>query len=694
MSVWVYVDVYGITKFKLLTEGHDTMLDVKQLVEQATGIDHQTMRIQHGKSGNMKTLSDDFEIYHYAYHNALLGTVHVNYELTSPTVEALKIANQILAWQNETKYLDGEKMMQKGEMTITPQLVYLTCQGLWKSKDAPSSSEPKQNPDVPADHGGHRETLRVLNERIATLEAEIKEKKEAIKSVVHQVREVRVPIELRQPSGNLISTTATPSQKVSEFKRDDVSPVLGVPPDTIRLACDGVLMSDGKRLFSFNVKEGTILDCIKLSTQPVESSESEEEQVVGGQGYKLDNTADNAEGDEALARRMGFNMDDLYKGYITINVIFVDLRFEEEVSYEGFSLRFDPDKSSDTLGLDILEEYDDFKEYPKTVLDLDGCDFKRCLWFGDKPLLGKASMMSVKSLGIKDGSQVVMKLYKLDDLRFVKLWEDAMEEMEVKKPEGITIYLNGANETEYDGKFLVKCPDEIGILFKVVYAKTSQAKELFDIFVAHGFDMQDWQVKWNTGEGSSHLEGHDTLSSYVSNEVIMYLVPRLRGGGIPVHRLEKTKAKVEYSKKSLSICASKVSADVKTVPIVQKIEQVVQGFVVSLDSVGAQQTLLKYMTDLVKISPQKASEIVKYLETSGAGSPEVKMRYIAGKFFNCEGINEKIDELKMADESLKYALLVGFQRMICENKSKKEYTISSFGEALDTVIKTNDDAML
>ena len=48
----------------------------------------------------------------------------------------------------------------------------------------------------------------------------------------------------------------------------------------------------------------------------------------------------------------------------------------------------------------------------------------------------------------------------------------------------------------------------------------------------------------------------------------------------------------------------------------------------------------------------------------------------------------------MADESLKFALLIGFQRMICENKSKKEYTISSFGEALDTVLKMSDDAML
>ena len=141
-------------------------------------------------------------------------------------------------------------------------------------------------------------------------------------------------------------------------------------------------------------------------------------------------------------------------------------------------------------------------------------------------------------------------------------------------------------------------------------------------------------------------------------------------------------------------CASKVSNDVKLVPVVKKIEDVVQGFMASLDTVGVQQTLLKYMTDLVKTSPQKASEIVKYLEQSTAGSPEVKMRHIAGKFFCCEGISEKIEELKMADESLKFALLIGFQRLICENKSKKEYTISSFGEALDTVLKMSDDAML
>eukprot|EP00435_Cladocopium_sp_Y103_P052194 s1252_g16.t1 len=198
------------------------------------------------------------------------------------------------------------------------------------------------------------------------------------------------------------------------------------------------------------------------------------------------------------------------------------------------------------------------------------------------------------------------------------------------------------------------------------------------------------------GCGSRLLRDDETVADVAQggSQIVLKLLLVLRGGGIPVQRLEKTKAKVENSKKSLSVCASKVGEDVKTVPVVKKIGDVVQGFLVSLDTTGAQQTLLKYMTDLAKTSPQKATEIVKYLEQSTAGSPEVKMRHIAGKFFNCEGINEKIEELKMADESLKFALLLGFQRMICENKSKKEYTISSFGEALDTVLKTSDDAML
>ena len=220
------------------------------------------------------------------------------------------------------------------------------------------------------------------------------------------------------------------------------------------------------------------------------------------------------------------------------------------------------------------------------------------------------------------------------------------------------------------------------------------------------FDLKDWMVQkfatmtedgqepfppsaFRLGCGSRLLRDDETVADVAQGEskITLKILLVLRGGGIPVQRLEKTKAKVEHSKKSLSACASKVSNDVKLVPVVKKIEDVVQGFMASLDTVGVQQTLLKYMTDLVKTSPQKASEIVKYLEQSTAGSPEVKMRHIAGKFFCCEGISEKIEELKMADESLKFALLIGFQRMICENKSKKEYTISSFGEALDTVLK-------
>eukprot|EP00438_Fugacium_kawagutii_P031891 Skav227559 [mRNA] locus=scaffold3241:169042:170574:+ [translate_table: standard] len=242
--------------------------------------------------------------------------------------------------------------------------------------------------------------------------------------------------------------------------------------------------------------------------------------------------------------------------------------------------------------------------------------------------------------------------------------------------------------------------DGIATCFFFHYVKETIWGELYDALREWGveigaYDEEDYNLTLER-KGSFTIS-YETISSWgLPMADVLEMNPHIRlcGGGIPVQRLEKTKAKVEISKRSLSACASKVSNDVKAVPVVKKIEDVVQGFMASLDTVGAQQTLLKYMTDLVKASPQKASEIVKYLEQSASGSADVKIRHIAGKFFGCEGVGEKIDELKMADESLKYALLIGFQRMICENKSKKDYTINSFGEALDTVLKMSDDAML
>lgn len=84
--------------------------------------------------------------------------------MSSPTLEGLRIANQISTWQNEAKNLDGE-MMQKGELTITPQRVYLTCQELWKPQVEHEKSMTYPASDAPAssNSGGGKADMKSIN---------------------------------------------------------------------------------------------------------------------------------------------------------------------------------------------------------------------------------------------------------------------------------------------------------------------------------------------------------------------------------------------------------------------------------------------------------------------------------------------------------------------------------------------------
>eukprot|EP00438_Fugacium_kawagutii_P017938 Skav236598 [mRNA] locus=scaffold3534:70462:71967:+ [translate_table: standard] len=190
-------------------------------------------------------------------------------------------------------------------------------------------------------------------------------------------------------------------------------------------------------------------------------------------------------------------------------------------------------------------------------------------------------------------------------------------------------------------------------------------------------------------------DGHNLLknTNVVSSGVCaLYMVVRLRGGALGVKRLEKTKAKVAETSKAFQASSGKVGVDLKAVPLVQKIEKVLDDFSKSIANVGGQKALTKQMKVLCQTSPDVAREILTYLTTSQSGSAEVKMRSFAEKFLGCDGIAQKIEELNAVSESVKLAVIGAFHQSIVENADKKrDYTITSFHSALDMVLNMRDD---
>ena len=521
MSVHVSVEIFGVLTLRLKAEGRNTILDMKQLVDQATGIDHKQIVMNYGKvKSNMETLGDDKTLDLYACPDN--GITQITLTMTSPTVLGLQTVKGIQMLQKEAEA--DERQKQKGEMTITPDYVYLTCQGDWET---PSSSEP-----------AYRQTLKILHERIETLETEVKEKKNAIKDIVKQIREVRIPIELRQPSGNMIPIFVAPCQKVLECKKFEVSPALGVPPDQIRLLCGHELMRDGKHLFSYNVEEGTILDCIKINTKPVVDTESSEVDTP-----KIVKERDDAMQEQDVLAAPNDNE-------ICVRVIFDDLREEHEPCYGGFAVMTDKTLSPVSLNVKIIEEYNQRDFQLKQFLDLSNLDFKTISFFNEKPLVAGDSIKSLEALGIHHLSVVHVRLYHLDDPRFVKIWEEATGEKvpEEKLNEDEDIFLGNASKENCDGKFIVKSPEEIGVKFNVYFAKDSQAKELFraleDDF---GYEKNAWRVQWQNVEGKSFLQGHETLSTYVGKDTVMHLVPVLLGGA-KINLIKSMKKKPQFTK--------------------------------------------------------------------------------------------------------------------------------------------------
>ena len=279
MSVLVFVDVFDIFKLVLKVEGQDTIGDVKQLIEQATGIPHQDVRIQYGKKGNMKLLNDDLEIYHFTYHDAELETIYVNYSMTSPTIQALRISNEILALQDDLK---GEKAQraQKGELTLTPTLVFLSCQGeppaVAYSKDLTQpDGYPKASASVVAPKGSYAE----LKQEIERLEFEnekyntsIKENKTVLKGLKQQLKLSEVQVNLRFPSGNCYQVRTSVGKTIKQFRMEDLTKHATVD---VKLVYETQVMLNRRRLFSYGIVDGSTIDIVVQNTNIIETSEEE-----------------------------------------------------------------------------------------------------------------------------------------------------------------------------------------------------------------------------------------------------------------------------------------------------------------------------------------------------------------------------------------------------------------------------------
>ena len=289
MSVSVFLDVYDIFKLVLKMEGQDTIGDVKQLVEQATDI-HQSIRIQYGKKGNMKLLNDDLEIYHFTYHDAELETIYVNYSMTSPTIQALRISNEILALQGDLK---GEKVQrtQKGNVTLTPTLVFLTCQGeppaVAYSKDLtqpdgyPKASASVVAPKASASTVVPKGSYAELKQEIERLEFEnekyntsIKENKRLLKDLKQQLKLSNVQVNLRFASGNCYQVQTSVGKTVKQFRMEDLTKHATVD---VKLVYETQVMLNRRRLFSYGIVDGCTIDIVVQNTNVIETSEEEPE---------------------------------------------------------------------------------------------------------------------------------------------------------------------------------------------------------------------------------------------------------------------------------------------------------------------------------------------------------------------------------------------------------------------------------
>ena len=304
---------------------------------------------------------------------------------------------------------------------------------------------------------------------------------------------------------------------------------------------------------------------------------------------------------------------------ICIRIAFEDKREGDKPVFGHFHVMIDENLSPISLGVKVVEEYNkDTAHVLKEFLDLSNFDFKQVLVHNGFALVAGNGMKSLKSLGIKNFDIIAMMLFNPeDDHRFVQIWEDAMKGNFKVGKENINLVLLNATVEKKTGTFTIIAPQELKLRFTVFYDVESQAKEVFSLLEAQGFEMEKWRVQWQNIEGKSFLHGHEKLSTYVGHDTIMHLVPVMLGGAkftVMKNMKKKTVITKELDFNAIFVLAKKVSAWTN-------VEY--DGFMksVSKDDLETMMTIFKkgraHLDVRIKNMAEVADEVKKFTEAIG-----------------------------------------------------------------------------
>ena len=290
MAVLVSVKVYDMAKVKLSMTEHDTVGDVKHLLEEITTIPHADIKLQHKGDYTMMTSKDDMTLKNHPVQWVFTSGKVVCFEMTSPTISALKIANELKDEQD--KALKSGNMFSKGNLTITKDFISLTSHGLfWNTNEEEKAVVKKKNvfKDEPSSSSSTltTQTFEALQKRIAEIETEneqhlnlIKNNKALLKNLKDMMKKATISLHLRFASGNCVTVRTSVGKTLKQFRVQDLSNITDQFMEC-RLICGQHLMQNNRRLHGYGLVDGSTIDFVLMSKTATEvSSSSGEDEAV------------------------------------------------------------------------------------------------------------------------------------------------------------------------------------------------------------------------------------------------------------------------------------------------------------------------------------------------------------------------------------------------------------------------------